>query len=176
MFIHHISYILIYFDNILINNSLPQGITSLLHSLNADFAIKDLGPLHFFLGMEAIPISDGLILSQRDMLGPKPIKFPKSTTHLLSLFSDDPFTDSSSYYSLVGALRYLSLTHPNISFAINKVSQFMHQTTSVHLLVVKCILWYFKSITSFVLFLRISPSHTLQAFSNTDWADCLDDT
>jgi hypothetical protein len=56
--------VLIYVDDILLTSSLPQGTTSLLHYLRAEFAIKDLSPLHFFLGMEATTTLAGLILSQ----------------------------------------------------------------------------------------------------------------
>jgi hypothetical protein len=127
---------LIYVDDILITSSTPHGTTSLLQSLQVDFAIKDLGPLHFFLGMEAISTPDRLILSQQryildllrksNMSDAKPVKSPISIAHTLSLLSGDPLNDPSSYRSLVGALQYLSLTRPDISFAVNKVSQFMH--------------------------------------------------
>lgn len=60
----HTTYVLIYVDDILITSSHPQGITNFLRCLLADFAIKDLGPLHFFLRMEAITIRGDLILSQ----------------------------------------------------------------------------------------------------------------
>jgi hypothetical protein len=67
----HTTYILIYVDDILIISSTPYGTTSLLQSLKVDFAIKDLGPLHFFLGMEAIFTPDGLILSQQHLSSAK---------------------------------------------------------------------------------------------------------
>jgi hypothetical protein len=137
------TYVLIYVDDILITSSQPLGTTDLLNSLRAEFAIKDLGPLHFFLGMEAIPTLDGLLLSQQcyildllkksNMYEAKPIKTPMSTAHTLSLFNGDPLPDPSTYRSLVGTLQYLSLTRPNISFAVNKVSQFMHRPNSLHL-------------------------------------------
>jgi hypothetical protein len=59
------TFVLIYVDDILITSSLPQGTATLLHSLRVDFAIKDLGPLYYFLGMEATTTPDGLILSQQ---------------------------------------------------------------------------------------------------------------
>jgi hypothetical protein len=59
------TFVLIYIDDILITSSLSQATTSLIHSLRVEFAIKDLGPLHYFLGMEATPTPDGLILSQQ---------------------------------------------------------------------------------------------------------------
>ena len=149
-----------------ITSSLPHG-TTLLQSLQAEFAIKNLGPLHFFLGMEAIPTSEGLILSQQryildllrksNMSDAKPVKTPMSTAHSLSLFSGDPLSDPSSYHSLVGGLQYLSLTRPDISFAVNKVSQFMHRPTSLHLQAVKRILRYLKSTISYGLLIHQSP-------------------
>jgi hypothetical protein len=128
----HTTYVLIYVDGILITSSTPYGITSLLQSLQVDFAIIGLSPLHFFLGMEAISTPDELILSQQryildlllksNMSDVKPIKSHMSTTHTLSLLSGDPLNDPSSYRSLVGALQYLSLTRLDISFAVNNVS------------------------------------------------------
>jgi hypothetical protein len=180
-----ITYVLIYVDDILITSSLPQGTDSLLQSLQDDFAIKDLGPLNYFLGMEAISTTDGIILSQQryildllrksNMSEAKPVKTPMSTAHTLTLLSGDTLTDPSPYRSLVGALQYLSLTRPNISFAVNKVSQFMHRPTSLHLQAVKRILRYLKSTISYGLLLRRSPSRTLQAYSDADWAGCPDD-
>jgi hypothetical protein len=135
--------------------------------------------------MEAIFTPNGIILSQQhyildllcksNMSDAKPVKSPMSTTHTLSLLSGDPLNDPSSYRSLVGALQYLSLTRPDISFAVNKVSQFMHRPTSLHLQAVKRILRYLKFTISYGLLLRRSPSRSLQAYFDTDWAGCPDD-
>jgi hypothetical protein len=157
-------FVLIHVDGILTTSSLPQGTIALIQSLRAEFAIKDLGPLHYFLEMEAISTPDGLILSQQqyildllqksNMSEAKPFKTPMSTAHALSLLSGDPLPDPFPYRSLVGALQYLSLTRPDISFAVNKVSQFMHRPTSLHLQAVKHILRYLKSTISYSLLLR----------------------
>jgi hypothetical protein len=132
--------------------------------------------------MEAIFTPDELILSQqhyildllykRNMSDAKPVKSPMSTAHTLSLLSSDLLNDPSSYRSLVGALQYLSLTRLNISFAVNKVSQFMHQPTSLHLQTMKCILCYLKFTITYGLLLRRSSSCTLQAYFDAAWAGC----
>jgi hypothetical protein len=134
--------------------------------------------------MEAISTSDGIILSQQryildllrksNMLEAKPVKTPMSAAHALTLLSDDTLTDLSPYRSLVGALQYLSLTRPDISFAVNKISQFMHRPTSLHLQAVKRILQYLKFTISYGLLLRRSTSRTLQAYFNADWVGCPD--
>jgi hypothetical protein len=188
LFIHctpqETTFFLIYVDDILITSSRPHGTDTLIQSLRAEFAIKDLDPLHYFLGMEATSTSDGLILSQQHyildllkkskMSEAKPVKTLMSTAHVLSLLYGDPLTDPSPYRSLVGALQYLSLTRSDISFAVNKVSQFMHWPTSLHLQAVKRIIRYLKSTISYGLLLCRSSSNTLQVYSNANWAGCPD--
>lgn len=61
-----------------------------------------------------------------------------SATEEISLGSDD----ATRYRSVVGTLQYLTLTRPDISFAVNKVCQFLHAPTTSHWNVVKRILWY----------------------------------
>jgi hypothetical protein len=83
--------------------------------------------------------------------------------------------DSTRYRSLVGALQYLTLTRPNIAFAVNKVCQFLHAPTTSHWSAVKRILRYVKGTIN--LGLKISPSKSMlvSAFSDADWAGCVDD-
>jgi hypothetical protein len=50
--------------------------------------------------------------------------------------------DSTQYRSIVSALQYLTLTRPDISFAVNKVCKFLCAQTTVHWAVVKRILRY----------------------------------
>jgi histone deacetylase 1/2 len=50
--------------------------------------------------------------------------------------------DATNYRSLVGALQYLTLTRLDISFAVNKVCQFLHEPTTVHLSAMKRIMRY----------------------------------
>jgi hypothetical protein len=57
-------FLLVYVDDIIITSSLQESIAALLEDLMADFALKDLGPLHYFLGIEVKQDCDGLHLSQ----------------------------------------------------------------------------------------------------------------
>jgi hypothetical protein len=52
--------------------------------------------------------------------------------------------DSSHYYNIVSGLQYLILMCPDLSFTINKICQYLHSLTTVHLIVVKRILQYIK--------------------------------
>jgi histone deacetylase 1/2 len=83
--------------------------------------------------------------------------------------------DSTNYRSVVGALQYLTLTRPDLSFAVNKVCQFLHSPTTAHWSAVKRILRYVKGTLGMGLKLRKSSSTLVSVFSDADWAGCVDD-
>jgi hypothetical protein len=66
------------------------------------------------------------------MVGAKDVSTPLSTTQSLHLLDGTTLVDSTEYRRIIGGLQYLSLTHPDISFAVNKLSQFMHKPTTTH--------------------------------------------
>ena len=83
--------------------------------------------------------------------------------------------DSTKYRSLIGALQYITLTRPDLSFAVNKVCQFLHAPTDVHLTAAKRIVRYVKHTLNIGLNFSKSSSTLVSAFSDSDWAGCLDD-
>uniref|UniRef100_A0A2N9H904 Reverse transcriptase Ty1/copia-type domain-containing protein n=1 Tax=Fagus sylvatica TaxID=28930 RepID=A0A2N9H904_FAGSY len=178
-------YVLIYVDDIIITSSSSDAIDTLLSQLHHDFAVKNLGSLKFFLGIEVLSNSDGAILSQQryitdilhrtHMLEAKPITTPMASTTSLSGFDGEPFPDHTLFRSTVGALQYLSITRPDIAFTVNKLSQFMHKPTLTHWQAVKRLRRYLKHTIQFGLQIYRSSCHTLQAFFDADWAGDRDD-
>jgi hypothetical protein len=113
--------------------------------------MSDLGLLHHFLGIAVIRDSYGRFLSQRQytldllsragMLDCQPSRTPADTGSKLSADSD-PFSDPSLYRSLTGALQYLTLTCPEISFSVQQACLYMHDHRVPHFNHVKRILRY----------------------------------
>jgi histone deacetylase 1/2 len=180
-------YFLIYVDDIIVISSSAAAIDRLLLQLRRDFAIKDLGALSYFLGIEVHRVDDGLALCQRkyilDLLGKvnmgsaKPCTTPMAATDKLSRHAGvllSP-TEATPYRSVVGALQYITLTRPGISYNVNKVCQFLHSPTDLHWTAVKRLLRYLQGTTGHGLFLRRSSPLLLSAFSDADWAGCPDD-
>ncbi|GJX58336.1 NSP-interacting kinase 1-like protein [Tanacetum coccineum] len=66
-------------------------------------------------------------------LGPKPATFPLPTQLKLSLDKGTPLSDESSYRKLVGRLLYLTMTRPDISYAVQHLSQFVSAPKDVHM-------------------------------------------
>jgi histone deacetylase 1/2 len=180
-------FVLIYVDDIIVTSSSDSAVSALLKDLNVHFAIKDLGPLHFFLGIEVKRLSDGLLLTQEKyandllskvgLVGCKAAPTPLSSSEPLSLHEGTPLgsDDSTQYRSIVGALQYLTLTRPDLAFSVNKVCQYLHAPTTAHWTAVKRILRYVKDTSGLGITFRRSPSTLLSAFSDADWAGCLDD-
>ncbi|KAI5337565.1 hypothetical protein L3X38_016836 [Prunus dulcis] len=180
-----IIYVLVYVDDIIITGNNSVAIGKVISALSSTFALKDLGILHYFLGIEVVPHYGGLILSQRkyiiDLLKRshladiKPIDTPMASSSKLSKSDGEPLSNPQQYRSIVGALQYVTLTRPELSFSVNKVCQFMHNPTSEHWASVKSNLRYLKKTISHGLFLSKSSSHAIQAFCDADWAGCPDD-
>ncbi|XP_062006046.1 uncharacterized mitochondrial protein AtMg00810-like [Rosa rugosa] len=174
-------YLLIYVDDILITGTHVDHISTLITNLSKLFSMKDLGPLHYFLGIEDVRSFHGLSLTQTkytldllhrtNMTDAKPVSTPTASGKCLSINDGTPLHDGTQYRSVVGALQYLTLTRPDISFAVNQVCQFLHSTTNVHWAVVKRILRYLKHTPTYGLF--YTPS-TLQLTGYSDSDDAGD--
>ncbi|XP_019196063.1 PREDICTED: uncharacterized protein LOC109189893 [Ipomoea nil] len=156
-------------------------VSTLLHQLATVFKIRDLGAPGFFLGIEMVTTGNTVILSQRrymsDILGrsgmidSKPLTTPAAVTKLVTP-SDELFDNPTQYRRIVGALQYLTITRPNLAFAVNRLYQHMHSPTTEHWGLVKRVLRYIKGTIDYGLRLTPSSSSDIHAFSDSDWAGC----
>ena len=122
--------------------------------LVAKFEMKDLGMMHYFLGLEVwqklgeIVLSQGKyvveILNRFGMIDCKSMTTPMTTN--LKLFGDTTSerVDATLYRQMIGSLMYLTNTRPDICFAVNTLSQYMVDPRQVHLVMAKNVLRYLK--------------------------------
>ncbi|XP_071676883.1 uncharacterized protein [Lolium perenne] len=180
-------YILVYVDDSILVSSSVTAANRLVSSLRTAFAVKDLGKLHYFLGLEVTHDDTGLSMTQKKysedlmrragMLQCKPALTPMSVTDPLT--SDDgtllSAEDATEYRSVVGGLQYLTLTRPDISYAVNRVCQYLHSPRDTHWTAVKRILRYVRHTATYGLRLSSASSGLLSAYSDADWAGNPDD-
>lgn len=178
--------LLVYVDDIIVTGSDSQGIAEIKQQLSQAFHTKDLGPLRYFLGIEVARNKDDIFLSQRKyildiltetgMLGCRPSDTPMDPNIKLSAFTTDPpFTNPGQYRKLVGKLIYLSVTRPDIAYAVSRVSQFMQAPTITHWEAAIRILRYLKKAPGQGLLFKPGDSLTLRGYSDADWAGSVDD-
>ena len=177
-------FVLIYVDDIIVTSNADTAIDTLISNLGSEFAIKDLGELSYFLGIQVTKTENGLhlhqgkyvvdLLHRMKMTGAKPAPTPCISGAKLSKFSGDPLTDPTEYRSIVGALQYLTLTRPDISYSVNQLCQFLHCPTNIHLTAAKRVLRYLKGTLQFGLQFN-KGSLQLNGFCDSDWAGNPDD-
>ncbi|XP_071913998.1 uncharacterized mitochondrial protein AtMg00810-like [Coffea arabica] len=176
--------LLVYVDDIVITGNDSELISQLQEHLQRSFHMKDLGPLQYFLGLEVHSTSAGIFLHEhkyiQELIALAGLQDGRSVDTPLEVNvkncrdEGDFLSDPSLYRQLVGSLNFLTITRPDISFAIQQVSQFMQAPRHLHLAAVRHIIRYLLGTSSRGLFFsRNSPDH-LVAYSDADWAGCSD--
>nr|GEU46721.1 ribonuclease H-like domain-containing protein [Tanacetum cinerariifolium] len=178
--------LLVYLDDIVMTRNDLNEIEKFKQFLKTKFQIKDLGKLKFFLGIKVLDNKEGIFLSQRKyylellhefgVLAGKHVEtpLPKNTT-LNHIETNDVhlLVNVGNYQRLVGKLIYLTNTRPDIAYAINCLSQFMHSPLNSHLDVALRVLRYLKGSPGSGIQINRNGNLKLRAYAHSDWARCL---
>ena len=170
-------FFLIYVDDILLISPDSKSIIVIISLLKKVFTMKDLGSANFFLGIELLKTTTGYFLSQSqyalsilkklEMENTKPVSNPCSFSETTNSHCS---VDPTLYLSTVGALQYLTITRPNISFDVNRACQTMYDPSPLDWQRVKHLLCYLKGTISDSLFYSSQSNLSLEVFSDADWA------
>lgn len=142
----------VYVDDLVITGGTQDDIDKFKVQMKGTFHMSDLGLLHCYLGLEVNQTRDGITLGQRayaakilenaGLAGCNPSCIPMEPRLKLSKASTAPAVDPTAYRSIVGSLRYLVNTRPDLAFSVGYVSRFMEKPTTEHLAAVKKVLRY----------------------------------
>ena len=172
----------VYVDDILITGNDQSVISTLKTHLHQVFSIKDLGKLHYFLGIEIGYLPNGIALTQqkftKDLLQSSKVDISKpAVTPLpqnLKLHQDEGelYSEPSYYRKMVGKLNFLTHTRPDLAYTVQHLSQFMQTPRLPHINALHHTLRYVASTSGQGILIQGSDKLTLQAFSDSDWASC----
>nr|XP_016439694.1 PREDICTED: uncharacterized mitochondrial protein AtMg00810-like [Nicotiana tabacum] len=133
--------ILVYVDDLLIIGSNPQLVNDTKKTLQSQIKVKNLGELRYFLGIKVLRSQKGILLNQRNyalelisevgLSGSKPVLTPLELNQKLTIVEYDAhvgrlgyleLADITAYQKLIGKLLYLTITRPDISFAVQTLN------------------------------------------------------
>nr|XP_016456693.1 PREDICTED: uncharacterized mitochondrial protein AtMg00810-like [Nicotiana tabacum] len=150
-------FIAVYVDDILLVGNDTSELDSIKSFLDNQFKIKDLGSIHYFLGLEVSHLPQGLLVNQHKYLKELLTEFHCDSASLvvtsldmsimLTPTSGDPLADASPYRRLIRKLNFLQHTRPDISFSVQHLSQFLNAPRTAHM----------KSVTGYYVTLGDSP-------------------
>lgn len=176
---------LVYVDDVIITGNNPAIIDTLMKSLDKKFALKSLGQLQYFLGIQVHYLDSRFIINQAKYvdgllyklqltnlkLAPSPSVLGKH----LSLGEGTPLVDPFIFRSTIGALQYLTNTRPDISYIVNHPNQFLQKPTDLHWQAVRIILRYISGIKHCGLLFKPSIDLSINAYSDADYSSNIDD-
>ncbi|KAG7568373.1 Reverse transcriptase RNA-dependent DNA polymerase [Arabidopsis thaliana x Arabidopsis arenosa] len=174
--------LLLYVDDMVLTGNDKTLISDLLKSLGTEFRMKDMGPMAYFLGIQATFTPEGLFLNQEKyakhllenagMLDCAPMPTPLPIQLNRVPYQDKEFEDPTYFRSLAGKLQYLTLTRPDLQFAVNYICQKMHKPSVSDFALLKRTLRYLKGTIDMGLTLSTNTDSVLRAYSDSDHAGC----
>lgn len=174
-----ISYRLLYVDGVLISETNTKAILVLKQQFHEAFTIKDLGLAKYFLDLEISRTSEGIFLNQHkyattilldsSLTAAKLVKVPLPSSTNLTNNARAELDDPTFYQRIIGRLLYLIVTKPNLSFVVNKFSQFSAKLYVGHLRAAFHVLKYVKGTLSHGFFFHsTNNSFALHGYSDSN--------
>ncbi|KAE8727985.1 hypothetical protein F3Y22_tig00004899pilonHSYRG00012 [Hibiscus syriacus] len=174
----------LYVDDLIFTGSNPSMFNEFKDVMMKEFEMTDMGLMAYYLGIEVKQQNDGIFISQESyakeilkkfkMENCKPISTPAEYGIKMTKHEEGESVDPTFFKSLVGSLRYLTCTRPDIIHAVGLVSRYMESPTTTHFKAAKRILRYLKGTIDFGLFYSVSNDYKLVGYSDSDWGGDID--
>lgn len=175
----------LYVDDLIFTGNNEAMFVEFKRSMMNEFAMTDLGKMKYFLGVEVVQGEQGIFINQNkyanevlarfgmyDCNSMKNLIVPGSR---LSKNGGGAAVDATMFKQLVGSLRYLTATRPDLMFSVNLVSRYVEHPTEAHLLAAKRILRYVKGTVKFGIAYKKGGDEELVGYADSDYAGDLDD-
>ena len=173
----------VFVDDMVLAGQNEERIAKMKDDLSHKFDIKDMGRLHYFLGMTVVqdetqgsvwigqPLYTESVLKRFGMQDCKPVATPVDVSTKLVTATKEECVDQRLYQSAVGSLMYLSVsTRPDIAYAVSNLARFSSNPTENHWKALKRVLRYLRGTVNFGILYSPNSSPECIGFSDADWA------
>ena len=177
--------VVVYVDDIMFGSKKYGLAKGFAEEMKSEFEMSMIGEITFYLGLQIQQKNTGIFISQekylREMLKRfqmedcKPLSTPMIIGGKLCANDGSIDVDQKRYRSMIGILLYLTASRPDIMLAVGLVPRYQAAPKQNHLLAVKRIFRYLQGTTQYGLWYPKGKSFTLIAYTDADWASCVDD-
>ena len=151
--------ICLYVDDLLVTGSNIKDTKNFKKIMEAEFEITDLGRLSYFLGMEFTYTAVGMIVHQKkyageilkrfNMISCNAVMSPIEVNLRLARDESGDAVDETKFKRIIGSLRYLCNSRPDLDYSVGLVSRFMSNPKKLHMLATKRLLRYIQGTTDY---------------------------
>ncbi|CAB75469.1 copia-type reverse transcriptase-like protein [Arabidopsis thaliana] len=135
----------LYVDDLIFTGNNPSMFEEFKKEMTKEFEMTDIGLMSYYLGIEVKQEDNGIFITQEG--------YAKEVLKKFKMDDSNP--------SLVGSLRYLTCTRPDILYAVGVVSRYMEHPTTTHFKAAKRILRYIKGTVNFGLHYSTTSDYKL---------------
>jgi len=181
----NVALVSLYVDDLIITGSASHLIEDIKIQLAQMFDMKDLGEIHYCLGLEIWREGGKTMITQSkytreilerfNMSDSKAVSTPLQQNIQLSSVDETKEANGTLYRQLVGSLNYLTTTRPDIAYSVSILSQFMAKPLESHWIAAKKVLRYLKGTVNFGIMYTDDCDVELTGYSDSDWAGNPDD-
>ncbi|KAL8166183.1 hypothetical protein V2J09_007682 [Rumex salicifolius] len=176
----------VYVDDLILTGSNRKIIHNFKEEMKQKFEMSDLGLLSYYLGIEVKQGEGSISICQSDyaktilekmgMEDCNPCHVPMEPRNKISKHGNgDPPVDDTLYRSVIGSLRYLVHTRPDLAYSVGVMSRYMEAPTTTHMNDVKQILRYVKGTLNLgCVYVKEQPKEELIGYCS-DLAGDIDD-
>jgi hypothetical protein len=168
----------VYVDDLIVTGNDPMEIEKFKQQMTGEFEMSDLGLLSYYLGIEVnqeeyLTIKQTAyakkVLDQFGMGECNETKYPMEPGLKLHEDKHGEKVDATNYRKMIGCMRYLLHTRPDLAYSVGVASRFMEKPTVLHLKAVKQILRYLKGTTELgLVYTQEGKEEMLTGYSDSD--------
>jgi len=176
----------LYVDDLIVTGDMQSEIKQFKAKMKISFEMTDLEALSYFLGLEFVHTPHGILMHKRkyacevlkkfNMMDCNSTPIPVMVNLKLTEELDEKAVDATLFNQVIGSLRYLCNSRPNISYRVGLINRFMNNPRLPHMAAAKHILRYLKGTLDLGLFFsrktyqnQVKNGVVLEAWSDLDW-------
>ncbi|CAM8980304.1 unnamed protein product [Rhodiola kirilowii] len=176
----HMLIVCLYVDDLIFTGNSEEMFIEFREAMTRQFEMTDMGLMSYFLGIEVEQADSGIFISQKkyakDILkrfkfeGMKAVRTPVAERMEMMKEGTGELVNPTYFKSIVGSLRYLTSTRPDIVYGVGLISRFMEKPQQSHLLAAKRILRYISGTSDYGIMYSHTEEFCLTGYTDSDWA------